>query len=162
MTGGTSVWAAAARVLVAPYLVALGLIVWLPAGDAAQVTGAVGWAADTVALWGVPRAAAAVVFEFVANIALFVPFGVLVVAAWPRLGAWRVVLLGAALSVVIELVQLGLPSRVSTVSDVIANSAGAMLGAVMWVTLARVLGGRGHSRVEATSRGALVRSSDAS
>jgi VanZ family protein len=130
---------ATARVLLAPYLAALALIVFLPARDAGRVTGIVGWAADLVAMWGVPREPAAIVFEFLANVALFVPFGLLVAAAAPRWSPWAIIVLGLLASVAIELVQLGIPSRVSTVSDVIANTAGAALGCVvvMWRRMSR-------------------------
>ena len=119
------------RALLAPYLIALALIVFLPARDAGRVTGVVGWAADLVAMWGVPREPAVIVFEFLANVVLFVPFGLLLSVAAPRWSPWAVIGLGCLVSVAIELVQLGIPSRVSTVSDVIANSAGAALGCAL-------------------------------
>jgi VanZ family protein len=127
------------RALLVPYLVALALIVFLPARDAGRVTGIVGWAADLVAMWGVPREPAAIAFEFVANIALFVPFGLLVSAAAPRWSPWAIIGLGCLVSITIELGQLGIPSRVPTVSDVIANTAGAALGCtwVMWRRMSR-------------------------
>lgn len=123
-----------ARVLLAPYSVALALIVFLPAHEAGRITGIVGWAADLVATWGVPREPAAVVFEFVANIGLFVPFGVLTVIAVSRWSPWVIVGLGCLVSIFIEAVQLGIPSRVPTLWDVVANTAGTALGcgAVLW------------------------------
>ena len=122
---------AMARVILVPYLVALALIVFLPARDAGRVTGIVGWAADLVAMWGIPREAAVIVFEFLANVALFVPFGLLVSTAAPRWSPWAIIGLGCLVSVTIELVQLGIPSRVPTISDVIANTAGAAFGCVV-------------------------------
>lgn len=119
------------RALLAPYLIALALIVFLPARDAGRVTGVVGWVADLVAMWGVPREPAVIVFEFLANVVLFVPFGLLLSVAAPRWSPWAIIGLGCLVSVVIELVQLGIPSRVPTVSDVIANSAGAALGCAL-------------------------------
>jgi VanZ family protein len=129
----------AARILLAPYLVALALIVFLPAREAGRVTGIVGWAADLVATWGVPREPAAVVFEFLANVVLFVPFGLLLSAAAPRWSPWAVIPLGCLFSVTIELVQLGIPSRVPAVSDVIANIAGVAMGYAMmrWRRISR-------------------------
>jgi len=55
-------------------------------------------------------------------------------AAAPRWSPWAITGTGAVMSVVIELVQLGIPSRVASVSDVIANTAGTALGclAVLW------------------------------
>jgi VanZ family protein len=121
---------AVARFILVPYLVALALIVFLPARDAGRVAGIVGWAADLVAMWGVPREPAAIVFEFLANLALFVPFGLLVSAAAPRWSPLPVIGLGCLVSITIELVQVGIPSRVPTVSDVIANTAGVAIGCV--------------------------------
>lgn len=124
-----------ARVILVPYLVALALIVFLPARDAGRVTGIVGWAADLIAMWGVPREPAAIVFEFLANVALFVPFGLLMSAAAPKWPPWAVIGLGCLVSITIELVQLGIPSRFATVSDVIANTAGAAIGCVLVISL---------------------------
>lgn len=134
-----------ARVILVPYLVVLALIVFLPARDAGRVTGIVGWAADLVAMWGVPREPAAIVFEFLANVALFVPFGLLVSAAAPRWSPWAIIGLGCLVSITIELVQLGIPSRVPTISDIIANTAGTAFGCVV------VMWGR-TSHVERTER----------
>jgi glycopeptide antibiotics resistance protein len=130
---------ATARVILVPYLVALALIVFLPARDAGRVTGIIGWAADLVAMWGIPREPAAIVFEFVANIALFVPFGLLVSAAAPRWSPWAVIASGFVVSAAIELGQLGIPSRVPTISDVIANTAGTALGCALltWWRMSR-------------------------
>src|SRR5690606_12272950 len=71
------------------------------------------------------------VFEFLANIALFVPLGLLLVAALPRANAWVVLLLGYSSSATIELVQTLLPSRFPTLSDVIANTIGTAIGCVI-------------------------------
>lgn len=121
----------AARSLLVPYLVVLALVVFLPARQAGQVTGIVGWAADQLALLGVPREPTAVVLEFLANIVLFVPFGGLVALAFPGTRWVTVLLVGCLVSTGIELVQLAIPSRVATVSDVIANTAGTGVGLLL-------------------------------
>jgi len=118
-----------ARVLLIPYLITLALIVWLPAPEASSVTGVVFEIARLVSdATGVSLEASYAVFEFAANIALFVPFGLLLAASWPQLSPWAIVLLGFATSATIELVQILLPSRYPTVSDVIANTLGAAIG----------------------------------
>ncbi|KRD43094.1 hypothetical protein ASE38_02105 [Cellulomonas sp. Root930] len=67
--------------------------------------------------------------EFLANIALFVPFGILVSLLFPRRRAWTVVALGLATSAVIELAQLlFLPHRVSDVRDLVSNTLGTAIG----------------------------------
>lgn len=120
-----------ARIVLVPYAIAVLLLTWLPADEAGKVTGIVAVFARLVALWGVPFEAAYAVLEFAANIALFVPLGVLLVAGWRRIPAWTIVAVGAAASTVIELVQLALPSRYSTLSDVIANTLGTAVGLVI-------------------------------
>lgn len=131
---------AAARVLLVPYLAFVALIVFLPSRDAGRVTGIVGWVADLVAMWGVPREPAAVVLEFLANVSLFVPFGLLVSTAAPRWSPWAIIGLGCLVSITIELVQLGIPSRYPTVSDVVANTGGAALACMlmMWSRMSRL------------------------
>lgn len=120
----------ASRVVLVPYLVALALIVWLPGDDAETVTGIVATAARTLEAWGIPFEVGYPMLEFMANVALFVPIGALVSAAWPALQAWRVVAAGTATSILIEVVQIGLPTRYPTVSDAIANTLGAAVGVV--------------------------------
>ncbi len=67
--------------------------------------------------------------EFLANIALFVPFGILVSLLRPRWPAWTVIALGLATSCAIELAQLlFLPHRVSDVRDLVANTLGTVVG----------------------------------
>lgn len=70
--------------------------------------------------------------EFVSNIVMFVPFGLLTTFLWPsRWNWWRMLLLGAATSTFIELMQLLIPGRVTALSDVIANTAGGLIGAAV-------------------------------
>lgn len=122
----------AARVLLVPYVIALALIVWLPATAASKATGIVVHLARYVsAHTGIALGTTYPVFEFLANIALFVPLGLLLVAAWPRSNAWVVLLLGYSASVTIELVQTLLPSRFPTLSDVIANTLGTAIGCLI-------------------------------
>ena len=119
----------AARVLLVPYVVALGLIVWLPSEQAGQVTGIVARVARAVgARLDVSFSTTYTLFEFAANIALFVPLGILLTVGWPGLRLWHILLLGLTTTVTIELVQFTLPSRFPTVSDVVANTVGGVLG----------------------------------
>lgn len=123
------------RLLLAAYTVVVLLITWLPAEDAGRVTGIVDTLAGLLVPLGVPFDAAYTVLEFVANVALFAPFGALLALAWSRLPWWAASLVGAGLSCVIELVQIALPSRFATVSDVVANTLGTLIG----VLLVRIL-----------------------
>ena len=67
--------------------------------------------------------------EFTANIALFVPFGMLALFATGRRRAWLAVLAGVGASATIELGQwLLLPERFPSGLDVVANSIGTAIG----------------------------------
>jgi len=73
--------------------------------------------------------------DFVQNLLLFVPFGAAVVWARGRERPLRRIpsaaLFGCALSVVAEAVQLLTTNRISSLSDVLANTAGASTGAMI-------------------------------
>lgn len=68
--------------------------------------------------------------EFLANILLFVPLGVLVRLALPRLGWIGAVAFGGTVSITIEVLQVWTP-RISDPRDVVANSVGALIGALL-------------------------------
>jgi glycopeptide antibiotics resistance protein len=72
--------------------------------------------------------------EQVGNIVLFVPFGLMLPLLWPRLDQpWRVIGLGAAISLGIELAQVVMPDiHRADVNDVILNTLGTGLG---WLAL---------------------------
>lgn len=82
--------------------------------------------------------------EFVANILLFVPLGMLLRLAFPRATWAGAVLIGGAISVAIEVLQMWGP-RVSDPRDVVANTLGALAGALTVAVVAGVmrLGRRG-------------------
>jgi glycopeptide antibiotics resistance protein len=75
--------------------------------------------------------------SFVLNIVMFVPFGVLVPLLWGRFDSWRrVAVCALSVSSVIELIQFVLgvtlgSRRTVDVNDLIANTAGALLGLLM-------------------------------
>ncbi len=114
--------------LLVAYVVALALIAFWPT-HVDEGAGPLLAAIRRVLPWATyPR------IEFVANIALFAPFGLLLtllMRPWPWvLGA------GVAASAAIELVQaVALPGRTATAWDVIANSLGTVAGiaiALVW------------------------------
>ena len=127
-----------ARVLLPLHLAIVFLIVFSPSGEASQVTGLVAWVVTRIDELHTANESAYVVIEILANVAMFVPFGVLVWLAFARPRWWLVVLFGLATTVMIELVQTTMPTRYSTVSDVVANTLGAATG----VFLVRVLADR--------------------
>lgn len=85
--------------------------------------------------------AGTLVGDVVLNVALFVPLGFLLDRiATGRLGPGRVLIMGLLASVLIETTQLFLLERYSTVTDVVANTAGAWLGALASSGIRRRLG----------------------
>lgn len=114
--------------LFAAYLAALAWIVFAPGADAERATGIVAIVAHAVEALSVPFELGYTVLEFAANVALFAPFGLLLALNAPLWHPWLVVAAGLALSCLIEFVQLGLPTRFSTASDLLANTLGTALG----------------------------------
>lgn len=74
--------------------------------------------------------------EFSANIAMFVPLGFLTTLILPTRVWWLALVVCPGLSIAIELTQASLlAARFATISDVIANSTGAVVGALVAVIL---------------------------
>jgi glycopeptide antibiotics resistance protein len=77
------------------------------------------------------------VWSFALNVLLFVPLGILVPLLWARLAtAGRIALVGFGVSAAVELTQLALwvslgNRRTVDINDLIANTAGAVLGLVL-------------------------------
>ena len=73
--------------------------------------------------------------EFAANIAMFFPIGLFLVLLFGRRLWWLAMVLGFGLTVVIEVAQVFIPSRVSDPRDIVANSCGAILGVLIGLAL---------------------------
>ncbi|MDJ0338174.1 VanZ family protein [Cryobacterium sp. PH31-O1] len=126
------------------YVVALAAIAFWPTPVDRGVHGSI----SSVVLWlhshGIPTWLDYPAIEFTANIALFIPVGLLVVVLAGARRWWLGPVTGALVSTMIELGQfLFLPGRFATVNDVVANGLGALLGAGLAVGVLRlVLGPR--------------------
>jgi hypothetical protein len=72
--------------------------------------------------------------EGLANVLLFVPLGAAGALLLRRHAAWVVIALGA-LSLAIEVLQARLPGRTPSYRDVVANSVGALAGALVVLLL---------------------------
>lgn len=73
--------------------------------------------------------------EFLANVGLFVPVGVFVLLLFGSRLWWVAVAGSVALTVAIETAQRSIPGRVSDPRDVVANSAGAVIGVALALVL---------------------------
>lgn len=143
VTGRARTWL---RVALVVYLAAVAVVTLRPAGPDDASLGLVRRFVAWLAELGVPVTFLGL--EAVANVVMFVPFGVLV-GALLRRPWWVVVLLGCATSVLIETVQRWLPTRYPTVQDVVMNTLGAAVGVGV---LALVLRERARRRARDDAR----------
>ena len=87
--------------------------------------------------------------DFVANIGFFIPIGLVAALLLPWRMWWLAIPIGAALSALLELGQyLFLPERFASWTDVAANTAGAVVGALIGAGIRAIVmrRGRGVSR----------------
>jgi len=76
-------------------------------------------------------------WEHLGNVALFIPYAVLLRLVGLR--TWMVIAVSAVTSGAIELAQkLWLPDRVSSLSDVVDNVAGALIGVALMAAIYKV------------------------
>ena len=69
------------------------------------------------------------VINIVGNISMFIPTGIIMPILYKRLNRfWKVLLAGAGLSLVIEMIQLLFPGSVTDIDDLILNTAGVAIG----------------------------------
>lgn len=102
---------------------------------------------DRLAAAGAPSWVDYAHIEFGANIVLFVPVGVLIALLLPRWEWWLAPIIGLALSLAIEFGQaLLLPQRFATPLDVLANTTGATVGALIVTAIRLALRARRATR----------------
>ena len=130
-------------VLTVLYVAAVLAATLTPAGFPTRVFDGLFRGGGTVAVSaGTPRV------DVVANILMFAPIGLLFVLLARRW--WLALAAAGALTVLIELVQLGIPSRIADVNDVLLNALGALIGAAVGEVLLRS-GSAGTRRYRAGS-----------
>ncbi|MHA7303405.1 VanZ family protein [Pseudarthrobacter sp. MDT1-22] len=70
--------------------------------------------------------------EAAANVALFIPFGAVAALAYPKKRLWQLGILGLIISGCIELGQLlFLHNRFASALDIVTNTGGAVIGALL-------------------------------
>jgi len=111
------------------YLVLVGVITLDPSPPDTTKNPVVLWITDVT-----PLTYGAV--EFLANIAMFVPIGVLVTLLSRRW--WMAAVVGFALTCAIEFTQTFLPARFPDVQDIFANTLGAVLGCLAVTAVRRI------------------------
>ncbi|MCQ1951090.1 VanZ family protein [Arthrobacter sp. zg-Y859] len=114
------------------YIGAVGFIAFWPSPVDAGSAGTLRAVLTALHSHGVPVWVNYALVESVANVVLFVPFGVLAAAYLTARFAWLAAVVGMAASCAIEAGQhVFLPARYATVYDVIANSLGVALGTLV-------------------------------
>ncbi|HEY0259299.1 MAG TPA: VanZ family protein [Lacisediminihabitans sp.] len=73
--------------------------------------------------------------EFLANVLLFVPIGMFFLLLFGRRWWFVSVLAGVAMTFAIEIAQLAVPGRVTDIRDIVANSAGTVVGVAVALVL---------------------------
>lgn len=118
-------------VLAVLYLGVVAFITLTPAGHGDAVSDLSGRAFSIIGSLPLPAGFTSADAEFALNVLMFAPLGVFAVLLFGPKGFWLAALAGLALSVGIEWVQEFLPSRVSDPRDLLANGAGAIVGALL-------------------------------
>ena len=79
--------------------------------------------------------------NIIGNICMFIPTGIIMPILYKRLDTfWKVLLAGAGLSFVIELIQLLFPGSVTDIDDLILNTAGVAIGYGIYRLVYRFIG----------------------
>lgn len=123
LTAGTLAWLAA----FALYLCAVFSVVGLPALQYIRFDPS----CNLIPFIGMVENRTAMLLT-VLNVALFVPLGWLAPVLWPKYADWRQMAgLGLGVSLLIEVIQI-FSFRLTDVDDLIANTAGALLGLALY------------------------------
>jgi VanZ family protein len=119
------------RILLAAYIALIGVIVFWPTPVDRPVAGRIRTAVGVVQEAGATSVSYNTV-EITANVLMFVPLGVLLVLAVPRLPWWWAPIAAGLFSCTIEFVQFAfVAQRNATGVDALANTSGAVIGALV-------------------------------
>lgn len=128
------------RGLLAAMLVPLALIAFWPSPVDQPVQGQLADVLKILHAHGIPPWFNYQFVEASANVALFIPLGAVAAMAFPKKPWWQIGILGLCVSGCIELGQLlFLHNRFASLQDVVTNTSGALIGALLAVyTLKRL------------------------
>jgi hypothetical protein len=124
---------------------AILVLVVVPVGGAALLLTTDGWSVNrlNVRIWyavtaplGLHTRITPDDFAVIANVLLFVPVFWALAVLWPR---WWWIVVGAGVSIAVELYHSGLDARLAEVSDVLANTTGTALGVIAGMLTRRAL-----------------------
>ncbi|MDQ0279299.1 hypothetical protein QO003_003602 [Arthrobacter silviterrae] len=114
------------------YLVGVAMVVFWPTPVDRPASGELHLVIDWLHVHGLPKFIGYNQVEFTANIAMFLPMG-LILSIWFKNG-WVGLVVGSLASCFIELSQyLFLPHRYASGLDVLANTMGAAIGAALYI-----------------------------
>jgi glycopeptide antibiotics resistance protein len=123
------------RVVLTAMLAPLAFIAFWPSPVDQPVAGQLAAVLNFLHLHGIPAWVNYGFVEASANVALFVPLGVVSSLAFPHWSWWRVGVLGLLISCCMELGQLlFLHNRFPSPLDLVTNSSGAVIGALLAAT----------------------------
>jgi glycopeptide antibiotics resistance protein len=120
------------RLMLVALLVPLALIALWPSPVDAPVQGQLARILKFLHAHGIPRWVNYKFVEASANVLLFLPLGAVGWLAFPQIGWWRIGILALITSGCIELSQLlFLNNRFASPLDVVTNTGGAVIGALL-------------------------------
>ena len=76
--------------------------------------------------------------EIIENALVFIPLGLFMAIFSSRGGVWKAALLGLLSSLVFEAVQYAFALGRADITDVITNTLGAFMGALLWLLIRRI------------------------
>lgn len=117
------------------YLLFVGWLTLTPQADRAREAELVQRVLDALHRRGYVESIGYDEFEFLANIALFVPVGVFLLLLFGAGGWWLAALAAFAMTAGIESLQTQIPGRVPDDRDLVANGFGALIGIAIALVL---------------------------
>jgi len=129
--------------LLALYGAVVALAVFWPTPIDRDYRGSIIRVLEVLHRYGIPDWFGYAALEFTANIAMFVPLGFLIFYVLPRSRWWLALVICPALSILIEITQgVALAQRFASIGDVVANSLGGLVGALLALALRSVINRR--------------------